>query len=112
MNESNTSADQSEASGGEIISVESSVNQALQQITNAQINQQVATAHAYPRSIDRFQKRAMQMVSLNEETAASCIYIRPVGGGKFAEGMSIRMAEIVGNCYGNLRVQAFIVEMT
>ena len=97
---------------GELVSVESSINQALQQITKAQIDQQVATAHAYPRSIDRFQKNATKMVGLNEETAASCIYSRPVGGGKFAEGMSIRMAEIVGNCYGNLRVQTFIVEMT
>lgn len=99
-------------STGELVSVESSVNQALKSITDAQIDRQIATAHAYPRSIAKFQKRALEMVTLDEETAESCLYSRPVGGGKFAEGMSIRMAEIVGGCYGNLRVGAMIVEMT
>ncbi|HEY1900732.1 MAG TPA: hypothetical protein VGG49_13170 [Steroidobacteraceae bacterium] len=97
---------------GEIVSVQDSVNQALKSITDAQIDRQIATAHAYPRSIAKFQKRALEMVTLDEETAESCLYSRPVGGGKFAEGMSIRMAEIVGGCYGNLRVGAMIVEMT
>jgi hypothetical protein len=90
---------------------------ALAQITKAEIDQQIATAHAYPRSIARFQKRALEMVTLDEETAESCIYSRPVGKNqdgtqKYAEGLSIRTAEIVGACYGNLRVGATIIEMT
>lgn len=103
---------------GELISVESSVNQALMQITKGEIDQQIATAHMYPRSIAKFQKRALEMVTLDEETAASCLYSRPVGKDpqtgkqKFAEGMSVRMAEIVGACYGNLRVGSMMVEMT
>ena len=97
---------------GELVAADEPVNQSLQQLTKAEIDQQVATAHAYPRSIAKFQKRAMEMVTLDEDTAQSCLYSRPVGGGKFAEGMSIRMAEIVGNCYGNLRVSAQLVEMT
>lgn len=105
---------------GELMSVDASVNQALAQITKAEIDQQIATAHAYPRSIARFQKRALEMVTLDEETAESCIYSRPVGKKKdengnwvteYAEGMSIRLAEIVGACYGNLRVGAMMVEM-
>jgi hypothetical protein len=52
------------------------------------------------------------MATIDTETAESCLYSRPVGGGKYAEGMSVRMAEIVGSCYGNLRVGAIILEQT
>jgi hypothetical protein len=103
---------------GELVSVESSVNAALSQITKAEIDQQIATAHAYPRSLSKFKSRALEMATLDEETAESCIYSRPVGKDpktgqqKYAEGMSVRMAEIVGACFGNLRVGAMIVEMT
>lgn len=101
----------------DVISPESSINQALMQITKGEIDQQIATAHQYPRSIAKFQKRALEMVTLDEETAESCLYSRPVGKNfdgsqKYAEGMSIRMAEIVGSCYGNLRVGATLLEMT
>ncbi len=102
---------------GELTSASSSVNQALVQITKGEIDQQIATAHQWPRSIAKFQKRALEMVTLDEETAESCIYNRPVGKNKdgsqkYAEGMSIRMAEIVGACYGNLRVGSMLIEMT
>lgn len=114
--------DQNKPLEGELVAVESSINQALQQITTAEINQQIATAHAYPRSMARFKTRAIEMATFDEETAESCIYARPVGKKKdeitgkmvteYAEGMSIRMAEIVGACYGNLRVGAMLIEMT
>lgn len=81
-------------------------------IETASINSQITTAKAYPRSLQVFKKRAIDMATLDEETAESCIYRRPVGGGKFAEGMSVRMSEIVGASYGNLRVRATIVEQT
>lgn len=81
-------------------------------IETASINSQISTAKAYPRSLQVFKKRAIDMACLDEETAESCLYRRPVGGGKFAEGMSVRMSEIVGASYGNLRVQATIVEQT
>lgn len=94
---------------------------ALAVIARAEIDSQVATAKQYPRSMQAFKKMALELVSLDEETAESCIYSRPVGKKKdesgkwvqaFAEGMSVRMAEIVGACYGNLRVGARIVEIT
>jgi hypothetical protein len=81
-------------------------------LERAQIDSQIATAHAYPRSLEQFQKRAISMATLDLTTAESCIYSRPVGGGKTAEGESIRMAEIVAACYGNLRVAARIIEQT
>jgi hypothetical protein len=95
---------------------------AIEAISSAEINQQISTAKKYPRSMAVFIKRATDMVSLDEETAESCIYRRPVGKKKneqtgkweetFAEGMSIRLAEIVGACYGNLRVGAMLVEQS
>lgn len=81
-------------------------------IETASINSQISTAKAYPRSLQSYKKRAIDMATLDEETAESCLYRRPVGGGKFAEGMSVRMSEIVGASYGNLRVQATLVEQT
>lgn len=94
----------------------------LEIISRAEIDMQIATAHRYPRSLAAFKKRALEMVSLDEDTAESCIYRRPVGKKRdkktgqwkeeFAEGMSIRMAEIVGACFGNLRVGAMIIEQT
>lgn len=95
---------------------------ALEAITRGEIDVQIATAHKFPRSMQQFKKRAMDMALLDEETAASCIYSRPVGKKKneqtgaweqqFAEGLSIRMAEIVGASYGNLRVGSMLVEQT
>jgi len=88
----------------------------------ANIDIMVATAHAYPRSLELFKKRGLAMVCLDEETAESCIYCRPVGKEKdpktgewkekFAEGASIRMAEIVACAYGNIRVASKIIEQT
>lgn len=85
---------------------------AVEAITRAEVDIQIATAHQFPRSMQTFKRRAVEMATLDEDTAASCIYSRPVGGGKFAEGLSVRTAEIVGACYGNLRVGAMIVEQT
>lgn len=85
---------------------------ALEAITRGEIDVQIATAHRYPRSLDMYKKRAIAMACIDVETAESCLYCRPVGGGKNAEGMSVRMAEIVGSCYGNLRVGAIIIEQT
>ena len=85
---------------------------AVESMERAAIDVQVSTAHAYPRSLKKFQTRALDMACIDEETAESCIYVRPVGGGKFAEGASIRLAEIVAACYGNIRVASRIIEQT
>jgi hypothetical protein len=81
-------------------------------LERAEIDVQIATARAYPRSLEQFQKRALSMATLDEETAESCIYQRPVGDGKIAEGASIRLAEIVAASYGNLRVASRLIEQT
>ena len=95
---------------------------AVMALEKASIDVQVATAHQYPRSIERFRRGAMAMATLDEETAADCCYCRPVGKemdkttgkwvDKFAEGPSIRLAEIAAVNFGNLRVASRIVEQT
>lgn len=90
---------------------------AIEAMERANIDVQIATAHKYPRSLERFKETALNMVTQDEDTAASCIYARPVGKNrdgsqKYAEGMSIRMAEIVASGYGNLRVGSMLIEQT
>jgi hypothetical protein len=117
MPNSSDSQDQSsEARELEIVS-EGTTPSALEAIERASIDVQIATAHKFPRSMALFKTRALDMVSLDQETAASCIYRRPVGknrdgSDKIAEGMSVRMAEIVGASYGNLRVVSMVTEQT
>ena len=93
-------------------------NSALEAIERASVDMQITTAHKFPRSLSRFKENAIALATIDEETAESCIYKRPVGKDKatgkeaYAEGMSVRMAEIVGASYGNLRVAARIIEQT
>lgn len=104
---------------GEFVNVPEVVGgNALERIERANIDIQISTAHAYPRSMEVFKRRATEMATLDEETAASCIYKRPVGrddggsGQKIVEGESVRLAEIVAACYGNIRAASMVVEMT
>ena len=90
---------------------------ALAALTKGEVESQIDIAKRYPRSLDQFVKRATSLACIDKDTAASCLYHRPVGKDKegkqvFADGMSIRMAEIVGASYGNLRVYATIIEQT
>lgn len=85
---------------------------AIEAVERAQVDVQIATAHRFPRSLEQFKKRATTMATLDEDTAESCIFSRPVGGGKVVEGASIRLAEIVAASYGNLRVGSRIIEQT
>lgn len=77
-------------------------------INKSEIDMQVATAHKYPRSIKRFRDEALQMVTLNEAVAESCIYALPRGN-KTIEGPSARFAEVVASAWGNCRAGARVV---
>lgn len=107
----------SESVSGEVIDLGALTPSALEVLQRAEIDVQISTAKRYPRSLDQFKKRATDMACIDQETAASCIYRRPVGKGddgkqKIAEGMSIRMAEIVAASYGNIRSASRIIEQT
>jgi hypothetical protein len=91
----------------------------VEAMVRGEIDVQIATAKKWPRSLAVFHQRAIAMATIDEDTAESCLYRRPVGKKKdadgkwkeeYAEGMSVRMSEIVGAAYGNLRVAATLVE--
>lgn len=81
---------------------------ALSLITKAEIDTQISTAKAFPRSLTMFFSKAMSMATISESVANSCSYAVPRGG-KSLEGKSIRLAEIVLSSYGNVRAGARII---
>lgn len=85
----------------EIIQIEQK-DTALYLLTKAEIDTQIATARAFPRSLTKFLQKAMSMATLSEDIAASCSYSLPRAGSTL-EGPSIRLAEIVASSYGNIR---------
>lgn len=77
-------------------------------IAAAEVNQQIATAKKYPRSVTTFMREARALVTLNESIAQQCIYALPRDG-KTVEGPSARFAEIVAHAWGNSRAGARVV---
>ena len=77
--------------------------------SRVELDQQVATARAYPRSIKRFVQQCMEMATLSETVAEECFYALPRDG-KTVEGPSTRLAEIVASAWGNCRAGARVVD--
>lgn len=82
-------------------------------LNESEINQQVATAHRFPRSMKRFSDEAMQMVTLNQQVAEECIYTLPARKGsddnKPISGPSTRFAEVIASAWGNCRAGARVI---
>lgn len=79
-------------------------------LSKAEINQQIATARQYPRSIERTVKSILTLSTMDEETAESCIYALPRGG-KPIKGPSARFAEIIASQWGNCRIGSRVVHV-
>lgn len=92
---------------GELIEVKHS---SVAELNRADIDCQIATAHAYPRSIKEFKRKAMELATLDEDTAGSMFYVLPRAGKKI-EGPSVRLAEVVGSAFGNLRYSSRVVSV-
>jgi hypothetical protein len=84
-------------------------NSMVSLLNKSEIDQQIATAHKFPRNITKFRREALQMVTLNEQVAEQCIYALPRDG-KTIEGPSARFAEVVASAWGNCRAGARVVE--
>jgi signal recognition particle subunit SEC65 len=101
-------------SGGEVEIVQDMrMPAALEAVTRAEIDTQIATAKRYPRSPERFLRDAMTMVAASPELASQCTYALPArrgGDGKPIMGPSVRLAEILATCWGNLRIAGRVVE--
>lgn len=86
----------------------------LQTMMRADLDVQINTAKAWPRSLKAFREEALSTVSLSPEIAESCTYGLPRGKDaqgreKIVEGPSIRFAEIILAAYGNIRVGGRVV---
>lgn len=79
-------------------------------LAKAEINQQIATARQYPRSVSRCVKSMTSLATLSQDAAAECNYALPRGG-KTLTGPSIRLAELVVSQWGNCRVGARVVHV-
>jgi hypothetical protein len=78
-------------------------------ITKAEVDMQISTAKAFPRSLKTFMDEALSMATLTEDIAQSCTYSVPRAG-KHIEGPSVRLAEIITSAYGNSRAGARVID--
>lgn len=77
-------------------------------INRAEIDGQIATARAFPRSVTAFMREATELVTLDADMAEACIYALPRDG-KTVAGPSARFAEVIQHSFGNNRGGARVV---
>lgn len=88
-----------------------SVSQSLAvSLARAEVDQQIATARAMPRSIKRAVANITTLATLDDVSAEECVYALPRGG-KPIKGPSVRLAEIIASQWGNCRVGARVVHV-
>src|SRR6266851_463398 len=88
--------------------VEVDSGQLIASLDKATIDIQISTARAYPRSLDKVRKDALALATADEATALSMFYVLPRANSKI-EGATIRFAEVIGSCWGNIRYGARVV---
>lgn len=95
---------------GKLIEVSSiAESRTVAMLNKSEIEQQIDTAHKYPRSIKRFHDEGLAMVTLSEGIARECVYALPRDG-KVIEGPSARFAEIIAHAWGNNRAGARVID--
>jgi hypothetical protein len=78
------------------------------ELSKAEIDLQIATAHAYPRSMANAIRNIISLATHDTAAATECIYALPRDG-KAVTGPSIRLAELIFQQWGNNRVASRIV---
>jgi len=76
--------------------------------SKAEIDIQISTAKAYPRSVKRATENAIAIVTIDQSTAATCSYALPRGN-KPITGPSVHLAKILAQTWGNMRVDSKII---
>lgn len=82
----------------------------LATLHRVEIDQQIATAKAYPRNVTQIKKELTALVTMDEDTADDCIYALPRGK-KHIKGPSARFADALISFWGNARSGAFITQV-
>ncbi len=75
----------------------------IESLARGEIDIQIQTAKKYPRDIQQCCNRAIELATLDEDTAAACMYGLKRDS-KVIEGPSVRLAEIIACSWTNLRV--------
>lgn len=83
----------------------------MDMIERTNVDMQVATAKQYPRDLKRSLNNAIFNATMDPKTAASCSYAVPRGKGHVT-GPSVHLAKIIAQCYGNMRVESKVVDIT
>jgi hypothetical protein len=94
----------------EIVVVQEQGFDVVYQQDKATIDVQISTAKAYPRNIKRATDNSIAVVTMDTETASTCTYAVPRGG-KQITGPSIHLAKILAQFWGNLRVEAKVINI-
>jgi hypothetical protein len=76
-------------------------SEALEAVTRSEIDLAISTAKRFPREIERVKNEILSCATSSRETAESCFYHLPRSG-KTIEGPSVRLAEIINYCWGNI----------
>jgi len=82
----------------------------VQQVSRSESEVQAALAHRFPRDIQRASSNAMALATSTEDMAAACFYAMPRGS-QTVEGPSVRLAELLAQCWGNLRASSYVIEI-
>lgn len=77
-------------------------------INRAELDVQISTAKAYPRSIEQAIGEAIDIIASDRETAESCFFCLPRAG-KELKGPSVRLAEIIAYTWGNIHAAIRII---
>lgn len=104
------STDRVDPETGEITATLESTQPLAVALAQAELNQAVTTARAFPRSITKSINAIITLATLDKETAAECVYALPRGG-KPIIGPSVRFAEIVASQWGNCHVGSRVVDI-
>lgn len=87
--------------------------QTVAAINSAEIDNQIATAHRFPRDEAKGVEKSTKLATFTKQIAMSCIYMRPVGKKdgiqQFAIGPSIRLAEVMKGSWGNIRIRKELI---
>lgn len=71
---------------------------------------QITTAKQYPRNVRKAIDNSIVLVTMDIETAQTCTYSLPRGG-KTITGASVHLAKILAQNWGNMRVEAKVVDI-
>lgn len=79
-------------------------------VVKAELDTQITTARAYPRSMQMSIDAINQLATMNEQMATECVYVL-ARAGKPLRGPSIRLAEIIAQCWGNCVSKARVISV-